>query len=120
MTALELREYFLIGALIVFGLLVILSFVRAVKGPLISDRIVAINMIGTLTIIMIAVLTVLLDEGWLADVALVYAMISFISVVVVTKIYIGVYRERQNGGKAAKDKEKPDWEKASVKEEEND
>ena len=52
-------------------------------------------MIGTYVIMIIAVLTVLLGEQWLADIAAIYAMISFLAVVVLTKIYIGVYREKQ-------------------------
>ena len=95
MSVAEVKEIFLIAVLLCLAALVILSFIRAVRGPLIADRIVQVNVIGTLTIVMLAILTVLLDEGWLTDVALVYAMLSFISVVVVTKIYIGVYREKQ-------------------------
>lgn len=99
---LEVIKYnFFTVVLIILAVLMFLCFIRAVRGPMITDRIVAINMIGTLTIIIIAVLTVMMGEGWLADVSLVYAMISFLAVVVLTKIYIGVYRERQekhNGG----------------------
>ena len=63
-------------------------------GPTIPDRILAINMIGTQMIIIIAVLTILLGEAWLADVAAVYALLSFLGVVVLTKIYIGIYRKK--------------------------
>ncbi len=75
--------------------LIFLALIRAIKGPGIADRIMAVNMIGTQVIIIIALLVVRLDEGWLADVAAVYAAISFIGVVVFTKIYIGEYREKQ-------------------------
>ena len=68
-------------------------FIRAIIGPTIADRIVSINMIGTIIIMIIAVLTVLMKEAWLADISAIYAMISFLAVVVLTKIYIGVYRE---------------------------
>ena len=86
--------YFLISVLAILAILIFLCFIRAVKGPTITDRIVCVNIIGTLIIIIIAMLTVILNENWLADVSAVYAMISFLAVVVLTKIYIGVYRER--------------------------
>lgn len=86
-------EILLIGAVIILSLIIFVCFIRAVIGPRIADRIVAINMIGTLTIMMIAILALLLGEGYLVDVSIIYAMISFLAVVVLTKIYLGVYRE---------------------------
>ena len=68
---------------------------RAIKGPKITDRIVAVNMIGTLTIIIICILAVYLKESYLVDVGLVYAMISFLAVVVLCKVYTGVYLEKK-------------------------
>ena len=58
--------------------------------------VMAVNMIGTLTIIMVVVFVVHLGEAYLADIALIYAMISFLSVVVLCKVYTGIYRERQH------------------------
>lgn len=88
---------FLLTAVIVLAVLVFLCFIRALLGPTIADRIVAVNMIGTLVIMIIGVLTVMLGEGWLADIAAIYAMISFLAVVVLTKIYLGVFREKHSG-----------------------
>jgi multicomponent Na+:H+ antiporter subunit F len=56
-------------------------------------------MIGTMTIITIALLSVALQESYLLDVCLIYAMVSFIAVVVLTKVYMGVYRERKKAEK---------------------
>ena len=70
--------------------------VRCILGPRISDRVMAVNMIGTLTIIMVVVFVVHLGEAYLADIALIYAMISFLSVVVLCKVYTGIYRERKH------------------------
>ena len=86
--------YFLLGAVILLAVLVFFCFIRALKGPSVADRVVSINMIGTLVIMIIAILTVLMKEAWLADIAAIYAMISFLAVVVLTKIFIGVYREK--------------------------
>ncbi len=90
----QVLEIFLFAVIVILSILVFFCLIRALKGPEISDRVICVNMIGTLVIIIISVLTVLLDESWLADIAAVYAMISFLAVVVLTKIYIGVYREK--------------------------
>ena len=82
------------SVLIVLAVLVVLTFIRVIKGPRLADRVVGVNVIGTLTIMMICVLSLMLAEGYLLDVALIYAMISFLAVVVLTKIYLGVYLER--------------------------
>ncbi len=78
-------------------LLAVLCFaclVRAVRGPRITDRIVAGNMMGTLTICIIAILGTIMEQGWLFDICLIYAMISFLAVVVLSRIYTGVYKKR--------------------------
>lgn len=88
-------------ALAVLAVLLILCLVRAVIGPRIADRVVAVNMMGTMVMVIIGILTVMLQEGYLADICLIYAMISFLAVVVLTKVYLGVYqqkkREEENG-----------------------
>ena len=94
---------FFLGALIVLVGLTVLCLIRAILGPKLADRIMAVNMIGTMTIAMIAILSVLLGEAAILDVALIYAVISFVSVIVLTKIYIGIYREKKNAmGRAGK------------------
>ncbi len=87
--------YLYTAVLCVLAVLIVLCFIRAIKGPSIADRIVAINMIGTQIIIMIGLVALLIGEGYLADVALIYAMISFLAVVVLTKVYMGVFLERR-------------------------
>lgn len=85
----------LTGAAIVLAVLIIASIIRSVIGPKISDRIIAVNMTGTMVISVIAVLSVYLDENYLVDVCLIYAMISFLGVVVLCKVYTGVYLQRK-------------------------
>ena len=85
---------FLILCMIVLAVCIIACVIRAIVGPRISDRIVAINMVGTMTIIIITIMSVLLHEGYLVDVAMLYAMLSFLAVVVLTKVYMGVYAEK--------------------------
>ena len=91
----QIFHVFLIICMIVLAICMIACLIRAIIGPRISDRIVAINMIGTMTIIIITIMSLLLHEGYLVDVAMLYAMLSFLAVVVLTKVYMGVYIERQ-------------------------
>ena len=81
--------------LAVLGILLFLCLLRAILGPRIADRVVGINMIGTIVIMMIAILALMLGEGYLVDIAIIYAMLSFLAVVVLAKIYIGVYRAQR-------------------------
>jgi len=86
---------FFTGVLILMAVLAILCLVRAIIGPRTADRIVSVNMMGTMVIVMIAILALLLGEGYLVDICLIYAMISFLAVIVLTKVYMGVYLEKR-------------------------
>ena len=89
---------------VTFVVLVVLDFlclIRAIRGPRIADRIVAINMISTITIGIIMVLVMMLCQGFLADVALIYALIGFLAVVVLCKVYMGIALENQEKKKEA-------------------
>ena len=81
------------GILSVLAVMLVLCLIRAVKGPRIADRLVAVNMMGTMVMVSIAILAVVKDQGYLVDICLIYALISFLAVVVLTRIYTGVYRE---------------------------
>lgn len=81
--------------ILLLGIFIICSIIRSMRGPRIADRVIAVNMVGTMTIIIIAILSVYLDENYLVDVSLIYAMISFLAVIVLCKVYIGVYREHK-------------------------
>ena len=69
--------------------------IRAVRGPRIADRIVAGNMMGTMVMVMIAVMALMLGENYLVDICLIYAMISFLAVTVLAKVYMGIYEEKR-------------------------
>ena len=80
-----------------FAVLALCLFVclyRAVRGPSTSDRIVAVNMTGTFVITIILFLALLMKEDYLVDIALIYAMLSFLAVVLLCRIYIGIHRQK--------------------------
>ena len=64
----------------------VLAMVRALAGPTVYDRILAVNMFGTKTVLLIAVLGFLTGRPDFLDIALVYALINFIAVVAVLKL----------------------------------
>ncbi len=84
-----------IATILILALLILFCILRSALGPRTADRIIAINMIGTMIIMIIAVLSVLLDQNYLVDICLIYAMISFLGVVVLCKIYTGVYLQKK-------------------------
>ena len=62
-----------------------LALVRAVKGPTVVDRILAVNMFGTKTVLLIAVAGFLTERPEWLDLALVYALVNFVGTVAVAK-----------------------------------
>lgn len=84
-----------VAALIFLAIMVVFCLIRAIIGPKVGDRIVAINMMGTMIMVIIAILASMLGEGYLVDICIIYAMISFLAVIVLTKVYMGVYRQKK-------------------------
>ena len=89
-------DYFLVGVLVFLTAGLFFSLLRAIRGPRMADRILGINMTGSLTTAAIGVLAVLLEQSWLLDVCLIYCMISFLAVVVLCKVYTGIYEEHKH------------------------
>ncbi|AGY92441.1 hypothetical protein SPICUR_07390 [Spiribacter curvatus] len=63
-----------------------LALWRAIKGPSVFDTIVGVNVFGTKTVLLIALIAYFSGNGDLVDVALVYALINFLAVVAVLKL----------------------------------
>ena len=91
----NLYEILYTAALVIIGVLVLACLVRAIRGPRIADRVIAANMIGTLVVITICILAFMMGEGYLVDIAMIYTMLSFLAVVLLTKVYMGIYREKR-------------------------
>ena len=77
-----------IPAVLVLLVLTGIMMFRAVRGPRTTDRIVAINMISTMVVCIILIFSQLLSEDWLLDVALIYAMISLVTVTMLASLYV--------------------------------
>ncbi len=62
-----------------------LTLVRALMGPTVYDRILAVNAFGSLTVLLIAVFGFLTGRPEFLDIALIYALINFIATIAVSK-----------------------------------
>ena len=78
---------FSVAAIIVI-IAVILVLYRAIIGPRVCDRVLAANVIGTKTVVLIALVGYIYDRPHFMDIALVYALINFIATIAFLK-----YRE---------------------------
>ena len=88
--------------LIAVAAIIITALIRTITGRLTVDKIIGLNMIGTLTVISMLVLTALLGEDYIADIAIIYVMLSFIAVLILSKIYINLFTVRRIGQKSGK------------------
>jgi multicomponent Na+:H+ antiporter subunit F len=65
-----------------------MALARAISGPTVYDRILAVNTFGTLTVALIAVFGFLTARPDFLDIALVYGLINFIATIAVTKYVV--------------------------------
>ena len=84
----------LIALAIVLGVFSLGALVYAIRGPRFTDRVVAVNMVASMTIAMLCVLSCYLHESFILDIVLVYALLSFVAVVVLAKLVIIRRREQ--------------------------
>ncbi|MFC1660416.1 monovalent cation/H+ antiporter complex subunit F [Gemmatimonadota bacterium] len=64
-----------------------LAMARALLGPTVYDRVLAVNMFGTKTVLIIAVLGFLTGRPDFLDLALLYALINFVGTLAVLKFF---------------------------------
>jgi multicomponent Na+:H+ antiporter subunit F len=77
---------------IILSVALILAFLRLAKGPTLPDRVVALELLASLTVGFIAVHTIFTDEPHFIDVAVVLALTAFLAAV-------GFARYLERGGK---------------------
>ena len=69
------------------GIGMTLAMIRALLGPTVYDRVLALNTFGTKTVLLIAILGFLDGRPEFLDLALVYALINFIGTIAVLKYF---------------------------------
>lgn len=68
-------------------LVMLVALVLAMRSPTVFDRILAVNLFGTKTVLFIAVLGFLFGRPDFLDIALAYALINFVSVIGVLRYF---------------------------------
>lgn len=71
-----------------------LALMRAILGPSVYDRVLAVNMFGTKTVLLLAVIAFLYGRPDFLDLALAYALINFIGVLAVLEFFRSRARRR--------------------------
>jgi len=74
-----------------------LALARALLGPTVYDRVLAVNMLGTKTVLLLAVITFLFGRPDFLDLALAYSLINFIGVLAVLEFFRGRARDEHPG-----------------------
>ena len=64
-----------------------LALIRALLGPSVYDRVLAVNMFGTKTVLLLSVVAFLYGRPDFLDLALAYALINFIGVLAVLQFF---------------------------------
>jgi len=72
-----------VAILIVMGL----ALIRAIVGPTAFDRLLAVNMFGTKTVLFIAAFGFLTERPDFLDIALVYALVNFLGTIAVLRFF---------------------------------
>jgi len=91
----QIRDTLLTVSAGILAVLMLAALVRAVLGPRFTDRLVAVNMMNTMAVAIICILAVRLRDGFLVDVALVYGLLSFLTVAVLARTVSARQRRRQ-------------------------
>lgn len=78
-------EPFLFSVAVLLMLTAILVAYRAIVGPTIADRLVAISVIGTTTLVVLVLIGYIYNQPIFVDISLTYAMLNFIVAVAASK-----------------------------------
>ncbi len=62
------------------------ALLRLFVGPSVYDRVLAVNLFGTKTVLLIAVIGFLTGRPDFVDIAIVYALINFIGTIAILKV----------------------------------
>ena len=75
----------------------VLALARALMGPTVYDRVLAVNMFGAKTVLLLSVVAFLYGRPDFLDLALAYALINFIGILAVLQFFEN--RQRRGAGR---------------------
>ncbi len=76
----------LAAAMVAILVTMVLALVRALLGPRLYDRLLAINMFGTKTVLFVAVAGFLFGRPEFLDIGILYALVNFVAVIAVLRL----------------------------------
>ena len=79
--------------LIVLAIVIFGYFIRTILGPHFADRILAVNSISTIIMLFISFLAVIQGENYIVDMAVIYAVLGFVSVIILCKAYLRSHKK---------------------------
>ena len=84
-----LTFFFIISALFVFGIAILVSLFRLIKGPTTADRVVSFDAISAILMSIVGVLSIMFGTVSFLDSILLIAIISFVSSVSISRFIEG-------------------------------
>lgn len=76
-------------AAILFIVLIAVSIIRIILGPTNADRMLALDVINTFIVITMIILSIGFEQIIFIDVAIVYALVSFVGTLYIAKLITG-------------------------------
>lgn len=64
-----------------------MAMIRALRGPTVFDRVLAVNMFGTKTVLLICLIGFVVGRPEFMDLAIVYALMNFIGTLTILKYF---------------------------------
>lgn len=86
---------FLTAVLCFLAVAALICMVRVVRARRYTDRLIAMNLVGSLVVLMICLLSYQLGEAYLMDVAIMYGLLNLLAVAVLCRIVVTHHRERK-------------------------
>lgn len=82
----ELEYFIVLGFLL---LAIVIALIRVIKGPTVPDRVVGLDTINTIVIVGMVIFGAITQNVLYIDVAIIYALLSFISTLFIAKYLEG-------------------------------
>ncbi|MDO6573178.1 multicomponent Na+:H+ antiporter subunit F [Staphylococcus pasteuri] len=83
-----LTQFFIISALVIFGIALLICLLRLIKGPTTADRVVSFDATSAVVMSIVGVMSVIMDTVSFLDSIMLIAIISFVSSVSISR-FIG-------------------------------
>ncbi len=99
MTVAEAYRYMFLAVLAALSAYACCGIVRAIATKNTACRVLGVNMTGSAVIAAIIVMTVMMGESYLADVALLYVLVNFVSVVILNRVFVAANEKKRGEAK---------------------